>query len=85
MASLSVHALVKFHSRHKLLVMAYSPVLYRALGRLVAQAKGQEHTIAQEYLALMMQALSKPTNRRKHTNVLMHMQGYFKRDLMPAD
>lgn len=81
----SVHGLVTFHSRHKLLVMAYNPQLYQALGRLVAKAKGAEQTTAEAYLALMMKALSKPTNRRKHTNVLMHMQGYFKRHLKSAD
>ncbi|GGD77978.1 YbgA family protein [Lacimicrobium alkaliphilum] len=83
--TLSVRALVDFHSRNKMLVMAYSPQAYQALGRLVAGAKGHEETISKQYLTLMMRALSKPTNRRKHTNVLMHLQGYFKKQLDKAD
>jgi uncharacterized protein YbgA (DUF1722 family)/uncharacterized protein YbbK (DUF523 family) len=82
---LSTRALVNFHSQYKMLVMAYSPQAYQALGRLVAGAKGQEEVTARQYLTLMMSALSKPTNRRKHTNVLMHFQGYFKKQLDKAD
>lgn len=82
---LSARALVDFHSQYKMLVMAYNPQAYQALGRLVAGAKGQEEITARQYLTLMMSALSKPTNRRKHTNVLMHFQGYFKKQLGKAD
>ncbi|WP_088328429.1 DUF523 and DUF1722 domain-containing protein [Lacimicrobium sp. SS2-24] len=82
---LSASALVDFHSRHKMLIMAYSPHAYQTLGRLVANVKGQEESTASQYLTLMMKALSKPTNRRKHTNVLMHLQGYFKKQLDKAD
>ncbi len=79
--------LVEFHSKHKLLVMAYSPQMYRELGRLVARSGSHHHlpTLFNEYLGLLMKALSKPTNRKKHTNVLMHIQGYFKKVLDKQD
>lgn len=85
LAKPSVAALVAFHSRYKLLIMSYSPSLYRQLGRLVAHCKGHLQTAIEEYLGLMMQALCKAPNRKRQTNVLMHIQGYFKGHLNPAD
>ncbi|MDF2177591.1 DUF523 and DUF1722 domain-containing protein [Aliiglaciecola sp. CAU 1673] len=81
----SVSSLVAFHSRYKLLIMSYSPVVYRQLGRLVANAKVHLESAIEQYLGLMMQALSKVPNRKKQTNVLMHIQGYFKSHLNKAD
>lgn len=79
-------ALVNFHSRYKFLVLAYQPTLYRSLGRLVANLKQQPLMhIQQQYLGLLMKALSKPTTRKKHTNVLMHLQGFFKKLLSKED
>ncbi|WP_229157434.1 YbgA family protein [Fluctibacter halophilus] len=86
LAKPSAAALVDFHSRHKFLVMAYNPKMYQAIGRLVSGA-GKEHldTLFSQYLTMLMQTLSKPTNRRKHTNVLMHLQGFFKKYLDPQE
>ena len=79
-------ALVDFHSKHKFLVMAYSPMAYRQLGRIVANAKTLDFdTVSQQYQSVIMQALSKPTNRKKHTNVLMHLQGFLKKNLARQD
>ncbi|MCC2615513.1 YbgA family protein [Aestuariibacter halophilus] len=66
--------------------MAYNPKMYQAIGRLVSGA-GKEHldTLFSQYLTMLMQTLSKPTNRRKHTNVLMHLQGFFKKYLDPQE
>ncbi|MCV2885351.1 DUF523 and DUF1722 domain-containing protein [Aestuariibacter sp. AA17] len=82
----SMGALVKFHSKHKFLVMAYSPKAYQQLGRLVATGKKvQFDTLMKEYLGLLLGVLSKPTNRKKHTNVLMHLQGFLKKQLSKED
>lgn len=82
----SVGALMDFHARHKLLVMAYSPQAYQQLGRLVAAAsKPQISTCCDQYLSLLMQALRKCATRKKHSNVLMHIQGYFKKVLSGQD
>jgi len=79
-------ALVTFHSRYKFLVMAYSPMAYRELGRLVSFSQ-QTHlaTVLQQYLTRLMATLSKPSNRKKHTNTLMHLQGFIKKQLPDED
>ena len=74
--------LVAFHTAHKLQIMAHSPQAYTELGRLVANAKHQPRaTLSERYAAGLMQALCLTATRRRHTNVLQHMAGYFKRDL----
>jgi uncharacterized protein YbgA (DUF1722 family)/uncharacterized protein YbbK (DUF523 family) len=71
--------LVAFHTRHKFLVLAHSPELYRRLGRLVAAGRGRH-----AYAVLFMQALRVKATPRKHANVLQHILGFVKDDL-PAD
>lgn len=79
-------AIVDFHTRHKLLLMAHHHELYRELGKLVAQVKHyQPDEFARIYLPLLMKALSFHATRRKHQNVLQHALGYFKTDLSPAE
>ncbi|MDR7119458.1 DUF523 and DUF1722 domain-containing protein [Rheinheimera soli] len=78
----TVGKLVAFHSRYKFLVMAHSPTAYRELGRLVAQAKLFEpDELAQRYLLHLMQALKQQATRKQQANVLMHLQGFFKKML----
>lgn len=81
--SLSKGALIKFHSRYKYLVMAYSQVAYRELGRYLANLSDEIplDEIASTYQQKLMRALSVAPNREGQTNALMHMAGYFKRDL----
>jgi len=75
----SVGDLVRFHTAHKLILMAHSPETYQQLGRLVARARalpkdGLEHRYSQGFMV----ALAVLATRRTHTNVLQHMAGYFK-------
>lgn len=78
--------LVGFHTRHKLLLMAHSNVYYRSMGKLVAaSAKEPWEAVSAQYLAQLMQALSKPATRSKHQNVLLHILGYFKQELSSAE
>jgi len=78
----SVGKLVAFHSRYKFLVMAHSPVAYRELGRLVAQAKlFAPQELQQRYLTELMHALKNIASRKQHTNVLQHLQGFLKHGL----
>ncbi|MBW6516292.1 MAG: DUF523 and DUF1722 domain-containing protein [Candidatus Cloacimonetes bacterium] len=77
-----VGELVKFHTKHKLLIMAHSPEHYRVLGKLVADAaKNPFAEIAERYLTLLMEGTKRIATRRKHQNVLLHILGYFKKDL----
>ncbi|NCC24144.1 MAG: DUF1722 domain-containing protein [Deltaproteobacteria bacterium] len=77
--------LVRFHTRHKLLIMAHHEPTYREMGRLVARAGSLSVAdLEQAYLPLLLKALSFKTTRRKHQNVLMHILGYFKK-ILTAD
>jgi uncharacterized protein YbgA (DUF1722 family)/uncharacterized protein YbbK (DUF523 family) len=79
-------ALVDFHSRHKYVIMAHSPVAYRQLGQLVADLRGDKLERAmQEYVPILMTALKLIATPKKTTNVLMHVMGYFKRQLTAAE
>jgi uncharacterized protein YbgA (DUF1722 family)/uncharacterized protein YbbK (DUF523 family) len=81
----TVGKLVAFHSRYKFLVMAHSPTAYRELGRLVAQAKlFAPDELAQRYLMDLMSALKQQATRKQQANVLMHLQGFFKKMLSSA-
>ena len=75
-------ALVSFHTEHKLLVMAHSQKHYVALGRLVATAKQQRpQDLLSRYSTLLMEALTLLATVKKNTNVLMHILGYFKKQI----
>jgi uncharacterized protein YbgA (DUF1722 family) len=83
--SWSYAALVEFHTRHKLALLAHSTTAYQELGRLVADGRRRTpDRLAREYEAGFMTALAKPATRARHTNVLMHMAGHFKRLLDAA-
>lgn len=74
--------LVAFHTAHKLLIMAHSVQLYRELGALVARTREIGFPEAcRRYETLFMQALALQATVKKQTNVLMHIMGYFKRQL----
>lgn len=75
-------ALIDFHTRHKLLILAHSTELYREMGRLVAQGgMVPEAVLYEEYLKLLMKSLHLNTTVKKNVNVLQHMLGYFKKQL----
>ena len=78
--------LVDFHTREKLLLLAHDRPTYHRLGRLVADAKGRKPAeLAEQYQQLFMAGLRRIATTRKHSNVLQHMAGYFKRCLDTAD
>ena len=75
-------AIVRFHTAHKLILMAHSPDAYRELGRLVARLRDlSRKQIEQRYTAAFMAALAVIATPRRHTNVLQHMAGYLKEQL----
>ncbi|OLQ71263.1 hypothetical protein BIT28_03640 [Photobacterium proteolyticum] len=78
----SYDAFVKFHSRYKLVLMAHSPIAYKDIGRLVASIKEWDLTeFYVEYRQQFMDAIKNRASKKNNTNVLMHLQGYFKRSL----
>ncbi|HAC33167.1 MAG TPA: hypothetical protein DCF45_01480 [Gammaproteobacteria bacterium] len=84
-AGLNPAALIEFHSRYKLLVMAHSPVAYRELGQQLADLSKDIDEIARCYIAQLMRTLAQLITRRNHANVLQHIQGYLKNSLSSAE
>ncbi|MEE4355802.1 MAG: DUF523 and DUF1722 domain-containing protein [Desulfococcaceae bacterium] len=78
-------ALVDFHTRHKLLFMAHSPVHYKEMGKLVADGSQTAEESIGQYIPLMAEALCLRATPRKHINVLQHIMGYFKKQLTPDE
>ena len=78
-------ALVKFHTAHKLTLLAHSPAAYKALGQLVARAAERPRAEVQAaYEEAFMRGMGSMATPRKHVNVLQHMLGYF-RDVLDDD
>ena len=75
----SIGALVRFHTAHKLTLLAHSPAGYAELGRLVAKAATLPRpALRSEYERQFMAALTVMATPRRHVNVLQHVLGYFK-------
>jgi uncharacterized protein YbgA (DUF1722 family)/uncharacterized protein YbbK (DUF523 family) len=77
--------LIRFHTAHKLQLMAHSQKDYTALGRLVANSRGVPRgELRETYESTFMSALRHRATPRRHTNVLQHMAGHFKKLLDPG-
>jgi uncharacterized protein YbgA (DUF1722 family) len=75
---------VRFHTAHKLTLMAHAPQAYQRLGRLVATGTSAvRRTFQDRYSSEFMATLGTMATPRRHTNVLQHMLGYFKKSLDP--
>jgi uncharacterized protein YbgA (DUF1722 family) len=84
-AGLSKSGLLEFHTGHKYLVMSHSSVRYRELGQMLSDlTRASLADIADSYIASLMQTLSVPATRKRHTNVLQHLLGYLKNTLDSA-
>lgn len=60
--------------------MAHHPESYKELGRLVAKVSEYEpQEFFEMYRLKFMQALTNRASRKNNSNVLMHIQGYFKK------
>ena len=78
----SLNSLINFHTSHKFLILSHSRKHYQQMGHLVARSDDlplKERLAA--YQALFLEALRIKTTLKKHTDVLMHMMGFFKKDL----
>jgi uncharacterized protein YbgA (DUF1722 family)/uncharacterized protein YbbK (DUF523 family) len=74
--------LVRFHTAHKLQLLSHSPQIHREMGRLVAGAGvSDREELEGGYRRLFMSALEAKATRAKHTNVLEHALGHFKKVL----
>jgi uncharacterized protein YbgA (DUF1722 family)/uncharacterized protein YbbK (DUF523 family) len=82
----NLRGLVAFHTEHKLLVLSHSAKHYREMGRLVANAKKSPlRKIFEDYQKQLMEALKLKATPKKNANILMHMAGYFKKQLSSGE
>jgi len=78
----SIRDLITFHTEHKLLILSHSPRHFRDLGHLVANGKKYTRTeLNSQYITMLMKGLELIATVKKSTNVLMHLVGYFKKQL----
>ncbi len=77
---LTANRLMQFHTCYKYQLLAHSQPLYRQSGPLVAGMSDWPslEAFALAYRSKLMEILSCPATRENHTNVLMHIQGYFR-------
>lgn len=74
--------LVDFHTRHKLLILSHSQKHYREMGPLVAAGKSMPLAeLFDQYERILLETLALKTTVKKQINVLMHILGYFKKQL----
>ena len=78
----SMASLVRFQTRHKMLLMAYSEKALREMGRLVANPEKKPlDAVLADYEKLLHAALAGPPRYKSAINVLMHALGYFSKAL----
>lgn len=74
--------LVRFHTENKFMLMAYNQREMRLLGNVVANPKKRPlEEIIQEYEIHLQKSLENPPKRTSNINVLMHLLGYFSKEL----
>jgi uncharacterized protein YbgA (DUF1722 family)/uncharacterized protein YbbK (DUF523 family) len=82
----SMGSLIDFHTRNKLLILSHSQKHYRLMGKLVADGKKMSvKALYDQYQQILMEALKLKTTIKKHTNVMQHLMGYFKKQLTPDE
>jgi uncharacterized protein YbgA (DUF1722 family)/uncharacterized protein YbbK (DUF523 family) len=78
----SVGNLIDFHTRNKLLLLSHSQKHYRLMGKLVAEGKKlPAEELYNQYQLLLTEALRLKSTIKKNNNVLLHLMGYFKKQL----
>ncbi len=71
--------LVRFHTAHKMTLLAHHPETYKALGVLVAGAKGRPRgEVRDEYVAGFMGGMRAIATPTRHVNVMHHMLGHLR-------
>jgi len=84
--SKSHHNLVQFQTNNKFLFMVYHQNLMRLMKKIVANPlKKPFNSVIKEYGELLFNLLQYPPEFTSHINVLMHILGYFKKDLKPQE
>ncbi|WP_339806449.1 DUF523 and DUF1722 domain-containing protein [uncultured Marinobacter sp.] len=76
---LTARALIEFHTRHKFQLLAHSERIYRQLGPMLSDLRSEPlSTIADRYIALFMEAMTRQVTRGAHVNAMQHLMGYLR-------
>ncbi len=76
------NGLIEFHTTHKLLLMSHSPEKLRKLGKITAEVSlNPLDQIYESYHNELVETINLKSTVKKHTNVLQHIAGYFKKQL----
>jgi len=77
-----INELIKYHSRNKLLLMAYNQSVMRKMGGIIAKHNGENlETIYSEYEVLLRKLLSNKPRYTNEINALMHGFGYISKKI----
>jgi uncharacterized protein YbgA (DUF1722 family)/uncharacterized protein YbbK (DUF523 family) len=82
----TIAGLGRFHASYKLLMMSHSIKHLRELGTIVAnREKLKRSALFERYEQALVAGMRFPATLKKHTNVLQHLAGYFKKRLSLED
>lgn len=85
-AGLTQHSLTRFHSRFKYVLLAHEEARTRELGAWLAQQSGEVTELTRNhYLSTFMGILQQRATRKRHVNVLQHLQGFLKDEIDAQD
>ncbi len=84
--SKKIRDLVEFQAMNKYMLMAHNQEKLKILGNLVASHKKISLSeILEQYEYHLSLALKKEPTDKSHSNVIMHIFGYFSKDFSPAE
>lgn len=82
----NMQKLVTFHTKNKFLLQAKDEKLYREMGKIVANHDALAFdTIFDLYEEKYKTAIAKKSSRKRDRNVLEHMAGFFKKELLKVE
>lgn len=83
-ADTTIAVLQAFYANYKYLIMSRDLSCYREIGVLLANANKQDLSVLKQCLFdAMTKALAIPPTRGGNVNALLHISGYFKKQLSP--
>ena len=84
--SYKIKNLVSFHAMNKYMIMSHSQEELKNLGHTVASyKKGKFLEIVEKYEKVLMIALGKKPTIKTHSNVIMHVFGYFFKNFQQSE
>ena len=78
--------IIAFHTKHKYCFMAHSPEELKKMGNLAARAGSLKYEeLVSDYRQSLLNLLKTQKTRGTNYNTLLHIMGYFKKNLTPGE